>query len=61
MIWSRTDCIAYAIWSGMGIVLITVVAALVFKQIPDIPAVIGMVLIISGVVVMNVFAKTVVH
>ena len=53
--------IAYAIWAGMGIVLIAVVAAIVFKQIPDWPAVIGMTLIISGVVVINVFSKTVVH
>lgn len=53
--------VAYAIWSGMGIVLITVVAALVFNQIPDVPAVIGMALIVSGVVIMNVFSNTVTH
>ncbi|THB72622.1 MAG: QacE family quaternary ammonium compound efflux SMR transporter [Desulfobulbaceae bacterium] len=53
--------IAYAIWSGMGIVLIALVAAVVYKQIPDWPAVIGMLLILSGVVVINVFSKTVVH
>jgi len=53
--------VTYAIWSGLGIVLITVVAAIVFRQIPDVPAIIGMVLIIAGVVVMNVFSKTVVH
>ncbi len=51
--------IAYAIWSGMGIVLIAIVAAIIFKQIPDVPALIGMALIISGVVVINVFSKTV--
>ena len=53
--------IAYAIWSGMGIVLIALVAAVVYKQIPDWPAVIGMLLILSGVVVINVFSKTVIH
>lgn len=53
--------IAYAIWSGIGIVLVAIVAALVFKQIPDAPAMIGMGLIVSGVVVMNVFSKTVGH
>ena len=53
--------IAYAIWAGMGIVLIAIVAAIVFKQIPDWPAVIGMFLIICGVVVINVFSKTVSH
>jgi small multidrug resistance pump len=53
--------IAYAIWAGMGIVLVAIVAAIVFKQIPDWPAIIGMLLIISGVVVINVFSKTVSH
>jgi small multidrug resistance pump len=50
--------IAYAIWAGVGIVLVAIVAAIVFKQIPDLPAIIGMVLIISGVVVIKVFSKT---
>lgn len=53
--------IAYAIWSGVGIVLITLVALVVFKQVPDLPALIGMALIISGVVVINVFSKTAGH
>jgi len=53
--------VAYAIWAGVGIVLVAIVAAIVFKQVPDLPAVIGMVLIVSGVVVINVFSKTVGH
>ncbi len=53
--------IAYAIWSGVGIVLIAIVAAIVFKQVPDMPAIVGMGLIVSGVVVINVFSKTVGH
>ena len=53
--------IAYAIWAGMGIVLVAIVAAIIFKQIPDIPAIIGMLLIVCGVVVINVFSKTTVH
>ncbi len=53
--------IAYAIWAGMGIVLVAIIAAVVFKQIPDLAAVLGMVLIICGVVVINVFSKTSVH
>ena len=53
--------IAYAIWSGVGIVLISIVGALVFKQHLDGPAMIGMGLIIAGVVVMNVFSKSVSH
>jgi small multidrug resistance pump len=49
--------VAYAIWSGLGIVLVTVVGALLFRQIPDAAAIAGMALIIAGVVVMNVFSK----
>jgi len=53
--------ITYAIWSGVGIVLIATIAAIVYRQIPDIPAIIGMALIVFGVVVINVFSKTVSH
>ncbi|MDH5472827.1 MAG: SMR family transporter [Gammaproteobacteria bacterium] len=51
--------ITYAIWSGVGIVLITVVGALIYKQIPDLAAIIGMTLIISGVIIIHVFSTTV--
>ena len=53
--------IAYAIWSGVGIVLITIIGALFFKQIPDLPAILGLALIIVGVIVINVFSKTTAH
>ncbi|OLQ90794.1 multidrug transporter [Vibrio ponticus] len=53
--------IAYAIWSGLGVVLISLVAAVVFKQKLDLAAVIGMVLIVSGVVVINLFSNTSSH
>jgi small multidrug resistance pump len=53
--------ITYAIWSGVGIVLITIISVLLYKQIPDLPAIIGMGLIISGVAVIHVFSKTVSH
>lgn len=49
--------IAYAIWSGVGIVLVTLVAAILYKQQPDWAAIAGMFLIIAGVVVINVFSK----
>lgn len=52
---------AYAIWSGVGIVLITIIGAVFFKEIPDLPAIIGLSLIIIGVVVINVFSKTTAH
>ncbi len=53
--------IAYAMWSGLGIVLTAAVGLLVFKQSLDMPALIGMGLIIAGVVVMNVFSTSVSH
>ena len=49
--------IAYAVWSGVGIVLITTVGWAVFGQKLDAPALIGMALIIAGVVIMNVFSS----
>ena len=53
--------VAYAIWSGLGIVLISLVGYIYFKQRLDFPVVIGMALIISGVVVINIFSKTISH
>lgn len=53
--------IVYAIWSGMGIVLITAVAWLWFRQTLDAPALLGLALILAGVVVINVFSKSVGH
>ncbi len=53
--------VTYAIWSGLGIVLITVVAFMVYGQRIDLAGLIGMGLIIAGVVVLNVFSKTSAH
>jgi len=53
--------ITYAIWSGLGIVLIAAVGYFYYKQALDLPAIIGMGLIVSGVVVINVFSKTAGH
>jgi len=53
--------IAYAIWSGIGVALIALVAWLVYGQTLDIPAFIGIALIVAGVVVLNVYSKTVPH
>jgi multidrug transporter EmrE-like cation transporter len=49
--------IAYAIWSGVGIVLISLAGWIMFGQKLDAPAIIGIALIMSGVVIMNVFSK----
>lgn len=53
--------VAYAVWSGVGIVLITLAAAVLYKQVPDGWAVLGMGLIVAGVVVLNLFSKTAVR
>lgn len=53
--------IAYAIWSGVGIVLISVVSCLWFGQHLDAAALIGMGLIIAGVLVINLFSRSVGH
>jgi len=51
--------ITYAIWSGVGIVLISLVGVLFFQQKLDMPAIVGMALIILGVVVIHVFSSSV--
>jgi small multidrug resistance pump len=53
--------IAYAIWSGLGIVLISVAALVIYGQKLDIPAMLGMAMIVGGVVVIQVFSKTAGH
>ena len=53
--------IAYAIWSGLGIVLISLIGLFLFKQRLDIPAIIGLVFIVTGVIIINVFSKSVSH
>jgi small multidrug resistance pump len=53
--------IAYAIWGALGMVLISVVGLVYFKQRLDMPAIIGLGLIISGVLVVNLFSKSVSH
>lgn len=53
--------IAYAIWSGVGIVLVTTIAWIVFGQKLDVWGIIGIVLIMSGVLVLNLLSKTSSH
>ncbi|HEV2596711.1 SMR family transporter [Sphingopyxis sp.] len=53
--------IAYAIWSGVGIVLIALIAWAIQGQALDRPAVAGIGLIVAGVVVMNLFSKSIAH
>jgi small multidrug resistance pump len=51
--------IAYAIWAGIGIAVVTIAGAFLYRQVPDVPAIIGIGFIIIGVVVINVYSKTV--
>ena len=53
--------VGYAIWSGVGIVLITGLAWVLFKQRLDLAAMAGMGLILSGVLVINLFSKSAGH
>jgi small multidrug resistance pump len=50
--------IAYAIWSGVGVALVTAVAWIVYGQRLDIPAIIGLSLIVAGVLVLNLASKS---
>lgn len=53
--------IAYAVWSGVGIVLISLIGWLLYGQTLDTAAGVGIGLIIAGVVVLNVFSRAAVH
>jgi len=53
--------VAYAIWSGLGIVLVTVISWLLYRQTIDQAGFVGMGLIIAGVVVLQLYSKAVPH
>src|SRR6476659_1102453 len=53
--------VVYAMWSGLGIVLVTIVAAVIYHERPDGVAIAGMALIVAGVLLMSRFSKTVSH
>ncbi len=50
--------VTYAIWSGLGIVIIATIGVVFYKESIDLQAILGMGLIIAGVVVIKVFSKT---
>jgi small multidrug resistance pump len=52
---------AYALWSGVGIVMIAIAGAIFYKQAVDLAGIVGMGLIIAGVLVLNLFSKSVSH
>ena len=53
--------ITYATWSGLGIAAITIIGALKYNQVPNIPTIIGLILIIVGVIIVNTMSNTKVH
>ena len=53
--------IAYAVWAGVGVVLVAIAGAIVYQQIPDLAAIIGMTLIVAGVVVMHLYSNSIGH
>ena len=53
--------IVYAVWSGAGVVLITAIGWVYYRQALDLPALIGLGLIIAGVLVVNLFSQSVPH
>jgi len=53
--------VAYAVWSGVGVILIVILGRLVHNQRLDLPAMLGIGLILAGVIVMNLFSRAVAH
>lgn len=53
--------IAYAIWAGIGIFLVSILSYFVYQQKLDLPALFGLVLIAAGIIIIQVFSKSVVH
>jgi small multidrug resistance pump len=53
--------LAYAIWSGVGIVLISAIGVIWLRQHLDLAAVLGLALIIAGVIVVNLFSRSMPH
>lgn len=53
--------VVYAVWAGVGIVLVAIVGAVWMKQTLDLAALVGIGLILAGVIIVNVFSKSVVH
>jgi small multidrug resistance pump len=53
--------VAYALWSGLGVVLVTIAAAVLYHEIPDGWAILGMALIVAGVLVLNLLSSSTGH
>lgn len=53
--------VAYAIWAGLGIVLVALMGYVLFRHTLDLPAIIGITMIVGGVLVLNLFSKSTTH
>ncbi len=53
--------IAYAIWSGVGVALVTLIGWFAYRQHLDVPAIVGIALIVVGVIILNLFSKSSAH
>lgn len=53
--------VAYAIWAGLGIVLVTLVGVVVYGERPDLPALLGMSMIVGGVVIIQLWSSMTPH
>lgn len=53
--------VAYAVWAGAGIVLVAIIGLVFFGQKLDLAAIVGMLFIITGIVIMNVFSTSIQH
>lgn len=53
--------IAYAFWAGLGIVLVSLLSLLLYKQHLDVPAILGIAFIVIGVIIIQLFSKSVSH
>ncbi|HMV28745.1 MAG TPA: multidrug efflux SMR transporter [Anaerolineales bacterium] len=53
--------VAYAIWSGIGLILTVIAGIVLWKETLDWARVLGIILILAGIVLINVFSKATVH
>jgi small multidrug resistance pump len=53
--------VAYTIWAGLGIIFVAIISWVVYGQRLDLPAIIGMVLILAGIMIMNLFSTSLTH
>ena len=53
--------VAYALWAGIGVVLVAIIGVVVFGETADLPGIVGITFIVAGVVILNLFSDTAVH